>query len=173
MIDLNDRIALLIDYTKSLDENLKNEFIKNLLFSNIVNRIELVVLYGIRPYPLCNKNCIITKKLRDILWILGPLDGPPEPFRAVKEAIEYSIQSQVKLNKIILIWSAPRKPLVDLRIAFNLAESVGSDLYLILTRTHSSRWLTKALQNLEPSKVILPSRGQSPIRIIRRLIGEV
>ena len=163
--------ALLFDYTKSMEETHKHSFIDLLNNNLIIQNVTLIILYGIRPYPLCENNCKLPKKIINILSFIPYLDGPPEPYRAVKEAVEYMLQYRMILDDIILVWSAPRKPLVDLRIAFNLVEAVGSHLTLILTRMHSSRWLTKILRNIEEKNVIIYNKNKNLIKILEKLLA--
>ncbi len=162
-------IALLLDSTRSFPREERLDVMDAL--RNINAR--LLVLYGIRAYPLCENNCKIIRNLINIISLIPDIDGPPEPYRAVKEAVEYSIQYNYILDNIILIWSAPRKPLVDLRIAFNLAEALGMRLYLVITKPHSARWLIKIINNLADKRIIIPRKGQNVRKVIEKLVNEL
>ena len=160
---------MLIDSTRSFPREERVDIIN--IFNNI--NVNLLVLYGIRAYPLCENNCKITRNLINMISLIPDIDGPPEPYRAVKEAVEYTIQYNYLLDDIILLWSAPRKPLVDLKIAFNLAEASGMRLHLVITRPHSARWLIKMLSNLSDKSIIIPRKNQNVRKVTERLVNEL
>ena len=141
------------------------------IFENV--NVNLLVLYGIRAYPLCENNCKISRNLINMISLIPDLDGPPEPYRAVKEAVEYTIQYNYLLDDIILVWSAPRKPLVNLKIAFNLVEASGMRLHLVITRPHSARWLIKMINNLNDKNIIIPRKNQNTRKVLERLANEL
>lgn len=161
---MNKPIGLLLDSTKSIKKETKLEFLD---FFVRHDNTSFIILYGIRAYPLCELNC---KRLARLDYYSIPtLDGPPEPYRAVKEAVElvnaYGLQNQI----LLLVWSAPRKPLVDIQIAFNYASSNKLDLYLVVIDPHSARWLTKTLQVLDGEKVIYVKRHLNIQKILEKV----
>ena len=167
-LDLVD-IALLLDFTRSLSREERLSIID--LFKEI--NIRLFVLYGIRAYPVCENNCRISAKLKNIISLIPDIDGPPEPYRAVKEVIEYTIQYNYLVDDVILVWSAPRKPLVDLSIAFNIVEASNMRMHMVITRPHSARWLVKMINKLENKNIIIPRKNQNSTKVLAKLVNEL
>ena len=162
-------IAVLLDYTRNLYKEERIEIVNALEDSSI----RLLVLYGRRAYPIYENNFIINRNLKKFISLLPDLDGPPEPYRAVKEVTEYMVQYNYIIDDVILIWSAPRKPLVDLKIAFNLVEAAGSRMHLVITRPHSARWLIKIINNLEEKDIIMPYKNQVSAKVVEKLVREL
>jgi len=161
---LNKTIGLLLDYTKSMKRELKLEFLDYFVKYDYTS---FIILYGIRAYPLCELNC--KRLVRLDYYSIPTLDGPPEPYRAVKEAVELINTYGLKNQTLVLVWSAPRKPLVDIQIAFNYALNSMINLYLIVIDPHSARWLTKALQPLDEDKIIYVKRQLNIQRLLERI----
>lgn len=157
-------IGLLLDYTKSLSEEVKHEFL-NYFTRN--DNTSFIILYGIRAYPLCELNC---KRLARIDYTIPTLDGPPEPYRAVKEAVELVNTQMLGELVLLLVWSAPRKPLVDIRVAINYAEANSLELYLVVVHPHSARWLRKTLTSIDTGRVILVERQLNIDKILEKVM---
>lgn len=155
------QIGLLLDYTRSADREQRLRLLEH--FTRYKDTM-FIILYGIRAYPLCEFKCMELKGAD--YYSIPDLDGPPEPYRAVKEAVELARAYGLNGVKLLLVWSAPRKPLVDLRIAFNYAENSGLEPYLIIIRPHSSTWLTKSLRYLDDNRVLIARRRISVEKII-------
>lgn len=157
-------VGLLLDYTRSIKKEARLEFLNYFLNKEYTS---FIILYGNRAYPLCELNCY-DLAMRDYS-LTSALEGPPEPYRAVKEAVEVVNAYGLRDQKILLVWSASRKPLVDIRLAFNYAEYNSLQLYMVVMHPHSASWLTRILSSIDEEKIIKVTRKLSIDRIIRKI----
>lgn len=159
---MGEATGLLLDYTRSMGREKAQVFLRHFAARDDTS---LIILYGNRAYPLCELNCRGLAGYESI----PPLEGPPEPYRAVVEAVEAVKAHGLADQAMLLVWSAARKPLVDVEAAFNYAESASINLYLVVVYPHSARWLAKTLSAIDGDRVILVRRQLSVERIMERV----
>ena len=161
-----------LDFTRSGDRAFALQLLRELIARVPEDSLISVLLFGVRAYPLIDPTprvAIDIEAIADQLSLIPSIDGPSEPYRPIREAVNIMLENNISRASIVVYWSAARQPRVPLWLQGVYPENVGACWSIVIGKPSPPRWMHRILgQHMDKLYTI---RRNTPLgRLAQRIL---
>lgn len=161
-----------IDFTRAGDRSFAIKLLRELLMRLPDESLVSILLYGVRAYPLLDPTprvAIDIEALADQLSFVPSIDGPSEPYRPLREAVNIMLEQKIINANIVVYWSAARQPRVPLWLQGVYPDNVGACWSIVINKPSPPRWMHRVL-GVETGRLHTIRKNTPISRLAQRLL---
>ncbi len=161
-----------VDFTRSGDRSFALDLLRELLSRTPHDELVSILLYGIRAYPLLDprpRASIDIEDVADQVAMVPAIEGPSEPYRPLREAVDMMLEHGLARANIVVYWSAARQPKVPLWLQGVYPENAGACWSIVINRPSPPRWIHRILGE-EESRLYTVRKNTPLSRLAQRLL---